>query len=381
MTTNSPLVSRIIISRVILITKVTLLLYLFLISIELLGKSFKLFGEDAARELLDSCTDNRFVGLFVGILTTSLVQSSSTVTGMVVGFVGGGALSLSNAIPIVIGANIGTTITNSLVSLGHLHRRGEFKKALAAATVHDFFNIITVLIVFPLELIFSPLERISGFLIEFVPKTTFSTGKGPLHSILGPPVKAVVEMIESFEGGNWFFILRMLLVLVALALLFGSLFFLVKVLKGYMLARLEAFFGRYLFKNPFVGMFLGMMITGIVQSSSVTTSLMVPMAGAGILTIYQIYPFTLGANLGTTITAFIASMATTSVGGLQIAICHCLFNIIGISIFYPLKELPITMARRFADLASRKRKYAFIFIGFLFFLVPSSIIFISKLLF
>jgi len=90
MTTNSPLVSRIIISRVILITKVTLLLYLFLISIELLGKSFKLFGEDAARELLDSCTDNRFVGLFVGILTTSLVQSSSTVTGMVVGFVGGG---------------------------------------------------------------------------------------------------------------------------------------------------------------------------------------------------------------------------------------------------------------------------------------------------
>ncbi|MHC4945117.1 MAG: Na/Pi symporter [Planctomycetota bacterium] len=343
-------------ARILVLIKILILLYLFLVSIRLLGKSINLLGGQSGRDLLELYTNNRFIGLFAGVLATSLVQSSSTVTSIVVGFVGAGTIPLANAIPIVIGANIGTTITNTIVSLGHVRRRVEFKKALAAGTVHDFFNILSTLVILPIELIFHPLEKLSYLITDLLPKTTFSMGKGPLHALLNPPVKALVDFVEGSDAQG---ILRSFLLIFALALLFSSLYFMVRIL----------------------GMILGMVITALVQSSSVTTSLLVPMAGAGILTLHQVYPFTLGANMGTTITALLAAMATPGIEGLQIAICHCFFNILGISIFFPLQRIPIGMARRFALLAARKRRYAFLMIGGIFFLLPLFMIMISELLF
>jgi sodium-dependent phosphate cotransporter len=365
-------------NRIIVIIKVAVLLYLFLVSVRLLGSTFKLIAGDQARIILEQYTSNRFAGLFVGILATSLIQSSSTVTSIVVGFVGAGTLPLHNAVPIVIGANIGTTITNMIVSLGHIRRRVEFRKALAAATVHDFFNFLTTLLIFPLELLFSPLERISIYFTDFLPKTAFYMGKGPLYPLINPPVKYLIEFVKN---SNEQAVLKPMLVVFAFFLLFASLFFMVKVLKGYMLARLESFFGRYVFRNPYLGLLLGMVITMMVQSSSVTTSLLVPMAGAGILNLYQIYPFTLGANLGTTFTALIAAMATSSVDGLRIALCHFMFNLVGIAIFFPLKEIPISMAKRYARFAAIRRRYAFLLIGLVFFVIPILIIVISEFVF
>ena len=122
---------------------IVLFLYIFLLSIGMMGAAFKGFGKGFAEVLLNT-TNNSFVGLFIGILATSLVQSSSTTTSIVVGMVASGVLTLGNAVPIIMGANIGTTVTNTLVSLGHVTRREEFKRAIAGATVHDFFNIICV---------------------------------------------------------------------------------------------------------------------------------------------------------------------------------------------------------------------------------------------
>lgn len=127
-----------------------LLLYIFFVSITLMGASFKFFGKGFAETLL-STTSKPLIGLFIGILATSLVQSSSTITSMVVGLVAGGALDVPNAIPIVIGSNIGTSVTNTLVSVGHISRPEEFKRAFAVATVHDFFNLLSVLALFPLQ--------------------------------------------------------------------------------------------------------------------------------------------------------------------------------------------------------------------------------------
>ena len=117
------------------------MLYLFLVSIGLMGTAFKGFGKGFAENLIRT-TSNPFVGLFVGILATSLVQSSSTTTSIVVGMVGSGVITVSSGVYIVMGANIGTTVTNTLVSLGHFTRRDEFRRAVGAATVHDFFNFI-----------------------------------------------------------------------------------------------------------------------------------------------------------------------------------------------------------------------------------------------
>ncbi|MBW2397406.1 MAG: Na/Pi symporter, partial [Deltaproteobacteria bacterium] len=111
------------------------LLYGFFVGLDLMGLSFKLFGSGFA-EALVARTANPFVGLFIGILATTLVQSSSTTTSMVVGLVAAGALTIDGAIPIVMGANIGTSVTNTLVSLAHVTRREEFQRAFAGATVH-----------------------------------------------------------------------------------------------------------------------------------------------------------------------------------------------------------------------------------------------------
>ena len=125
-------------------------LYLFLLSIDLMGSSMKMFGKGFAEALIAS-TSNPVVGLFIGIFATSLVQSSSSTTSIVVGLVGSGALTVDNAIPIIMGANIGTSVTNTLVSLANINRSAEFRRSFAASIVHDFFNFLAVMALFPLQ--------------------------------------------------------------------------------------------------------------------------------------------------------------------------------------------------------------------------------------
>jgi len=109
-------------------------LYFFLVSIGLMGVAFKGFGKEFAENLIRT-TSNPLIGLFIGILATSIVQSSSTTTSIVVGMVAYGVITVNNAIPIVMGANIGTTVTGILVSLGHIAKFFNYfrKKILMAA--------------------------------------------------------------------------------------------------------------------------------------------------------------------------------------------------------------------------------------------------------
>ena len=138
---------------------VILSLYLFLVGINGLSESINNMGEDFATNII-STTSNPFIALFIGILSTTIFQSSSTTTSLIVGMVSGGALNLTGAIHMIMGANIGTTVTNIIVSIGHINRGNEFKRAFAAATVHDFFNVMAVIILFPLEMAFGILEKI-----------------------------------------------------------------------------------------------------------------------------------------------------------------------------------------------------------------------------
>ena len=130
-------------STVLKILIVIALLYIFLIGIKFTGTSFKLFGKDFAEQLI-SLYSNPFCGLFTGILVTSIIQSSSTTTSLIVGLAGSGVLPIEAAIPMVMGANMGTTITNVLVSLTFITRKEDFRRAFTAATMHDFFNLFTI---------------------------------------------------------------------------------------------------------------------------------------------------------------------------------------------------------------------------------------------
>lgn len=136
-------------------------LYAFLFGLDLMGMAFKALGGKGAG-MLFSITDNPIAGLMVGILSTVLVQSSSTSTSIVVGLVGAGQLSVHNAVPIVMGANIGTSVTNTIVSMAHVGERLELERAFSGATVHDMFNMLSVITLLPIEVIVDAIQGQGG---------------------------------------------------------------------------------------------------------------------------------------------------------------------------------------------------------------------------
>ena len=352
-------------------------LYLFLVSIKLLGTGFEMFGGGFAERLI-STTSNPFVGLFIGILATSIIQSSSTTTSTVVGFVAAGVLSIENAVPIIMGANIGTAVTSTIVSMGHITRREEFRRAIAAATVHDFFNIITVLVLLPLELATGFLRRSAQALTSFLVGTEGLTFASPVKKVVGPVVHLAVSTVEKITAGH----AALVVAILGIALLFLSLYFIVRYAKGLALKRAEVVLDRFMGKSGIAGMVLGCAVTATIQSSSVTTSLLVPLAGAGIVRLEQIFPIALGANMGTTVTALLASLAG-DVRGLTIALVHLLFNVCGILLVYPLRPMrrvPIFLATRLGNAAARAKRNAVFFIIGVFFVLPALMIFLSKVL-
>jgi sodium-dependent phosphate cotransporter len=338
----------------IVITIVTI--YLFLLSIKLLGHSFKLFGKEFAEAMLQT-TSNPFTGLIIGIVSTSLIQSSSTTTSIVVGLVAGGIVNLENAIPIIMGANIGTTVTNTLVSLGHVGRRIEFKRAFGAGIVHDFYNIASVIVLFPLEMKFHMIEKTALLLDHLFEGVGGMTLFNPLKIILDPVIYFIEKIILYLPYP------KIMMIFLSIFGMFAALTLLIKSIRSLVVDKLELIINRYLFKNDFLGMTWGMIMTFIVQSSSVTTSLIVPLAGAGIVKLRSIYPYTLGANIGTTGTALLAALATGNPIAVTAAFAHLVFNIFGIAIFYPLKKIPLSLAEYASSYVATSKKNLIIFLG------------------
>jgi solute carrier family 34 (sodium-dependent phosphate cotransporter) len=321
-----------------------LLLYLFFSSIELMSTAFKMSGRGFAEQLLNTASDP-LAGLLIGFLATSLIQSSSTTTTIVVGLVASDALTIQLAVPIIMGANIGTTTTNTLVSIGHVTRPREFERAFAASTVHDFFNVLAAFAILPLEMLFHPVERSAVVLQGVFAGVGGMSLASPLKFLVSPLSDAVTELVPS----------TIPLVVIALALLFASLRGMMKIMQGAVLTRLEGLFDRVLFRNDAASFSLGVVTTAAVQSSSATTSLVVPLAGTGVLSLKQIFPYTLGANIGTTITALLASFSTGSAAAVTVGLAHLTFNVLGIVLFYPLRAVPIWMAKRVGAVAARTK--------------------------
>lgn len=370
--------------QILKILVILFLLYFFIVSIKLIGTSFQLFGRDFAEQLVHSYS-NPVLGLFTGILATSLLQSSSTVTSLIVGLVGGGVLSVEYAIPMVMGANMGTTITNTLVSLTFVTRKEDFRRAFAAATVHDFFNIFTILVFFPLEIKFHLIQKSAIFLTKVFEGIGGVAFVSPLKLAIDPIVKGfqhllinILSLPETVVG--------IIMLIVAMIIVVTSLIYLVRTLRSLTIAQTETFIDRYLLRNAFAAIILGLVLTAVVQSSSVTTSLIVPLVAAGVVSLRRAFPFTLGANIGTTVTAIMASLATVSVingqtvntVGVTIAFAHLVFNIYGVAIFYPLRWLPIFCATRLASIAAGSKKWAVIFVLMVFYILPLTVILVAS---
>ena len=356
------------------------LLYIFLFSIALFGTAFKLVGKGFSEQLI-ATTTNPVVGLMIGLLATSLIQSSSSTTSIVVGMVAGGALTVTNAVPIIMGANMGTTVTNTLVAMTSMNRRMEFQRAFAGATMHDFFNLMSIAILFPLEQATHFLQRSATWLSTALVGAEGTDFPNPIKAATKPVVHEVklllVEKMDLPDG-----VAATVMVVLALAGIFFALTFLSKVLKALVLSRAEGAFTRNMRRSGLVAMGMGLAVTVGVQSSSITTSLLVPLIGAGIVPLEAAFAATMGANIGTTVTALLASMTGTP-AAVTVALVHLLFNICGILIIYPvpyLRKIPIRLAKGLAAQTARRRWFAFAYMVSVFFVMPLIFVFVDKAL-
>ena len=351
-----------------------LLLYGFLVAIETMSKAIQALADTGmlggSKEEVFSQVRNPFAGLALGVLFTVMVQSSSTTTSTIVAVVGSGVLSVEAAVPMIMGANIGTTITNTLVSMGHIRRRVEFRRAFSAATVHDFFNLLAVAVLLPLELTTKVLsrtaERLAGVL-------TFEGGSysSPIKDGVKSGYKALSGAVKASglpEGAYGWALLAL-----GLAITFVCLHQITGNMRRLLAGRVEVAINRALGASALFGILLGAAITVAVQSSSITTSLMVPLCASGVMTLENVFPLMLGANIGTTITALLASLAQEGTAALTIALVHVLFNVVGVALVYPVpavRRVPLLLARMLAFAAIRNRLWVVVYVAVTFVLLP-----------
>lgn len=347
---------------------------MFAFALELMVSSLQRVGT-AAAETIILATSNPFTALFIGLLITAMIQSSSTTTALTVVLVASGSIPIENAIPIIMGANIGTTITSTIVAMGFINRKKDFRRVVSAGTYDGFFNILIVLILFPLEYYYGFLSGLS----QWVASHFFNSTSGQAEisftttwSLFGPMIVLLDRVIPN----------GFILVIVAFAILFTSILLFRKVISGLLQAHSPERFSQFFFKNAWKSFFWGTVTTAAIRSSTITISVVVPIVAQKIVSLRKAAPFILGANIGTTITAFIAALLNQhALSGMSIAIAHFLFNVIGVLIFYPipaLRKIPLELAQQVGKLTLRYRLSGFAYILLVFFFIPFSLIYLHQ---
>ncbi|HEY9117649.1 MAG TPA: Na/Pi symporter, partial [Roseivirga sp.] len=345
-------------------------LLFFLFSIKLLVASLGNFTDILQNSILSTTLDP-FVGLFIGLLTTAIIQSSSTTSTMTVAMVATGTLTIQESVPIILGANVGTTLTSTIVALGYISDRFAFRKAISAGVIHDFYNIILVIILFPLELYYGVLSKTSIYLQEFL------IGNGSMNSNF--------RLDKIFDFGLTRFFVELIgnqfaMMFIALIGLFASIKLLTSVIQKSIIGDSRNKLRSFVFEKPFKSFGWGMAITAAIQSSSVTTSLVVPLVATQKLKLRNVFPFIIGANLGTTITALIAASFSSKIA-LSIALTHLLVNLIGAILFMSFGKLRaylVSFTKRFSIVFTTRRVLGLAYILFTFFLIPFLLITLHK---
>ncbi|XP_075958315.1 sodium-dependent phosphate transport protein 2A-like [Anarhichas minor] len=432
-----------VVSNLCKIPLLLLLLYLFVCSLDILSSAFQLAGGRVAGDIFqeNALLSNPLAGLVVGILVTVLVQSSSTSTSIIVSLVSSGLLDVKSAIPIIMGSNIGTSVTNTIVALMQAGERDDFERAFAGATVHDCFNWLSVLVLLPLEALSGMLRRLSQAVVDTLQLSTGEEAPELLKVLTEPLTKMIIQLdrsvITAIATGDqsvrnkslvkqwcesttmkdidtsWgthnlsahtqkcrhLFVdcslsdLAIGLVLLACSLLVlcSCLMLLVKLLNSLLKGQVASVINKVVntdFPFPFtwlagfLALLVGAVMTFLVQSSSVFTSAITPLIGIGVISIERAYPLTLGSNLGTTTTATLAALASPGdklAAATQVALCHFFFNLFGILLWYPVPatRLPIRMACALGNCTARYRWFAVLYLLLCFLLLPSLVFALS----
>ncbi|KAJ0391608.1 hypothetical protein ATCC90586_010886 [Pythium insidiosum] len=369
-------------------------LYFFMVAVKLIGEGFTLALGCDTKGAFDFA-NNPVAGLMVGTIATALLHSSGTVTSITVALVGAGGMTIRQGVYVIMGANVGTCVTCIMVAFGQVGDRAQFQRAMAAATVHDMYNIWSVIVLFPIEILFHPLEKLSKAMSNA--KTDGGAFKSPVDVVVNPLTdkflvvdkKSIYKIAtgekhckpgQSFLKKGMFKDQGMsdgtvgaIIVCIGFVILVCALVMLVKMLAKVFLGPTRRIIAKLLDFNGYVNILVGTAITFAVHSSTVVTSTLTPMAGLGVITLEQVYPIVIGANLGTTGTALLASLVTGKADSVAIALVHFWFNVWGIFLFYPipLTRKPIySWARSLAYFSACWPMSAALFLIVLFLVAP-----------
>ena len=270
-------------------------LSLFLFGMSLMGQALERQAGNRLKLLLGKLTTNRIAGLMTGLGVTAIIQSSSATTVMVVGFVNSGLMSLRQAINVIMGANVGTTVTAWILSLSGISSDNIFVRLLKPSS-------------------FTPLLALVGIIIYMFAKESKKKDTGMI--LLG--FATLMFGMESMSGS-------------------------VSALRD-----IPEFQNMFLaFSNPVLGVLIGAILTAIIQSSSASVGILQALASTGAVTYGSTIPIIMGQNIGTCITAIISSVGTNK-NAKRSAIVHLSFNVIGTIVWLTVFCIVKTLA--FQDL-------------------------------
>ena len=251
-------------------------LCLFLFGMNVMGDSLERAAGNSLRSLLSKLTGNRIAGFLTGLAVTAVIQSSSATTVMVVGFVNSGLLTLRQAIGVIMGANVGTTVTTWILSLGGISGDSLFMQLLKPTSFTPILALIGI--VFYMFIKDSKKKDIGMILLGF--------------AVLMFGMDTMSGAVKGLKDEAWF----------------TNLFL--------------------LFKNPILGVLAGMVLTGIIQSSSASVGILQALSATGAISYGASIPIIMGQNIGTTVTALLSSVGTNK-NARRAAIVHMMFNVIG----------------------------------------------------
>lgn len=269
-------------------------LALFLFGMNYMGSSLEKLGGGRFETVLEKMTDNRLKGVLLGAGVTAVIQSSSAVTVMAVGFVNSGIMSLHQVIGIIMGANIGTTITSWLLSLTGIESSNIFISLLKPSSFTPALALAGIILY-----MFCKSEKKKDIGSIFLGFSVLMFGMETMSSAVAP-----LREVPAFTG---------------------------------LLTK---------FSNPLLGVIAGALLTAVIQSSSASVGILQALASTGFITVSSAFPIILGQNIGTCITAIISSIGTTK-NAKRTAVVHLAFNTIGVIVamllFYGINaffELP-----------------------------------------
>ena len=254
-------------------------LALFLFGMDIMGKALEKQAGGQLQKILSKLTDNPLKGFFLGLCVTAVIQSSSATTVMVVGFVNSGIMELHQAIGVIMGSNVGTTVTSWILSLSGLQGDSLFIQLLKPTS-------------------FSPVLAFIGILL-YMCKSEKKKGVGTIligFAVLMTGMTTMSNAVLPLQNETWF----------------------------------TSLFTR--FSNPLLGVLVGALVTGIIQSSSASVGILQALSATGVITYGSAIPIIMGQNIGTCVTALISSVGANK-NARRAAMVHLYFNIIGVTLF------------------------------------------------